>query len=153
MRIINLAKTYFTNKQLEKFCELFQNDYKPRCLIVFSHKWFLLLFLYLNLFNIEYWKIIFNRIEGICYPQISLVCLYVFSESYKDYSKSDKRLYSLHTLCHEFRHVWQFKNKFHGDKETDADKFATSFMNNNSHVIAQIMKFKHEHDIVEIDDK
>lgn len=152
MKIIN-NENYITNKQLKSIIKLLGDSYRPNCLIIYETR--------SDLFKLglKYHEIFFNlisillsRIEGLSTKFSYRVSIFIFSESYDNNDKQTKQLYSIHTLLHELRHVYQLNSKL-VDKtsETDADAFATKFLNSHSEKFSKIMHWKEEWEVEEKD--
>jgi len=156
MNIINKA-TYFTDNQLERIIELTKLNCKPDNLIICENRSDVLksfkninLIRYLaHFFDLFIWL---GKVEGLCHPHFnSVIMIFVYSQNDDGDDILSKQLYSLHALSHELRHLWQIKNEFKGNREDDADGFATKFVNSKSKKIAKIMGWEDEWGIEEED--
>lgn len=152
MKIIN-NENYITNKQLKSIIKLLGDNYRPNCLIIYETRsdLFKLGLKYHEIFfNLIF--ILFSRIEGIYTRFSRRVSIFIFSESYDNNDKQTKQLYSIHTLLHELRHVYQLNSKLvNKTNEIDADTFATNFLNSHSEQFSKIMHWKDEWEIEEED--
>lgn len=153
MKIIN-NQNYFSDKQINNILKLLGEEYIPNKIIICEYRKDILSlfknipvigFLF-TLFDITVWL---GQVEGVYLTTVDCVIVYIFSQHDDGDNKNSYQLYSLHAMVHELRHGWQIKNKFVGDKEIDADNFATKFVNENSKQIAKIMKWKYEWEVEE----
>lgn len=138
----------FTNKQLNKFFNLLGDDYKPNKLIVCEKRIDIIRYLVIPTSYIQAFR---GKIEGFYSYLSKTVVLFTFAQNDDGNNKQSIQLYSLHALCHEVRHHYQARIKFKGDKELDADRFATNFINNNSRKIKEIMNWRYEWEVEEED--
>ena len=145
MKIINYREFYFKEKQIKQFLNLFDNKYIPKTIIIYEKK----IDLFRNLLSIGcFFSVVCGKTEGIYNPNTDIISIFVFSENDDGDNKQSFQLYSLHALCHEVRHRFQYNAKLEMSEE-DADIFATEFMNNNSRSIKKIMKWKSEWEVEE----
>ena len=146
MKIINYREFYFKEKEIIQFLNLFNASYIPETIIIYEKR----IDLFRNLFamGIAFFSIIFGKTEGIYNPNTDIISIFVFSENDDGDNKQSFQLYSLHALCHELRHRFQYNAKLEMS-EADADIFATEFMNTNSKSIKKIMKWKNEWEVEE----
>lgn len=144
MKIVNRQHKFLKDKQIQKIYSLLPKEYQPKRLIIVDTWFYMLKYLIPCILDIRYWESLLSKYEGIYFPQFDTIFVFVYAQNYKEYNKADKKLYSIHALLHESRHRWQYVNNFQGDKERDADQFATQFVNNNSFKIFEIMRFKNE---------
>jgi len=153
MKIKN-NEQYITNKQLNKILKFLGNEYKPKQIIICDNRLdiFKLGFIHcsLMLFSLRLFSILLGKVEGIYIPLFKIVCVFVFAQDYEDYNYHSKQFYSLHALLHELRHHYQYVKKS-GVSESDADNFATKFLNTNSQKIKEIMGWKSEWQVEEED--
>lgn len=156
MKIVNRGN-YFTDNQLEEVIELTKFKCIPDKLIICENR-LDVLNSFKHIHAVRYIATLLNpfiwlcKREGICYYKFTtLIMIFVYSQNDDGEDKQSKQLYSLHALSHELRHLWQMNNKFIGDKEVDADIFATKFINDKSKKIAKIMKWKDEWEVEEED--
>jgi hypothetical protein len=153
MKIIN-NQNYITNKQLTEILKLLGANYIPKKLIICENRKDVFN-LYKSIRPLDYLTTILDftiwrgKVEGINDSEQDLVIIYIFSQDYDEYDRQDKQLYSIHALFHETRHRWQEYTGFCGDDETDADDFATTFINKNSKTISKIMNWKDEWEVEE----
>jgi len=146
MKIINYREFYFKEKEINKFLKLFNETYIPKTIIIYEKR----VDLFKNLFSmgLTFFSIILGKTEGIYNPISDMISIFVFSENDDGDDKQSFQLYSLHALCHEARHRYQYNAKLDMSEE-DADKFATEFMDKNSKAIKKIMKWKDEWEVEE----
>lgn len=150
MILIN-KENIISNKQIKKLIKLLGDDYSPKKIIVFETKFDVIIKSY-QLDPIQMIMVLLGRIEGTYYGFRDKVYIYIFSENDDGNDIHSKQFYSLHVLLHELRHRWQRVNKSDmvgKDRENDADKFATDYLNNNSKIISDIMGWEDEWEIEE----
>ena len=146
MEIINCRTFYFKEKEIKQFLNLFSDSYIPNTIIIYEKR--------IDLFKNSLWigmdlfSTIFGKTEGTYNPNRDMINLFVFSENDDGDNKQSFQLYSLHALCHELRHRFQYNEKLEMSEE-DADRFATKFMSDNSKKIKKIMKWKNEWEVEE----
>jgi Zn-dependent peptidase ImmA (M78 family) len=152
INIIN-NENYFTNNQLRDLMNMLDNKYLPSKLIICETKKDVLK-LYKNIALYEYIILLLDitiwteRVEGMYLKQRDTIIIYMFSQNYVN-DKLSKQLYSIHTLMHELRHVWQHRTGYKGNKENDADKFASKIVHQKSKKVSRIMNWKDEWEVEE----
>ena len=146
MKIINYREFYFKEKEIRQFLNLFDKLYIPKTIVIYEKR----IDLFKNLLSIgvSFLSVLFGKTEGIYNPNTDMISIFVFSENDDGDNKQSFQLYSLHVLCHEVRHRFQYNCKLEMSEE-DADKFATNFMDKNSNSIKKIMKWKNEWEVEE----
>lgn len=153
MEIIN-NENYITNKQLKNIIQLLGTEYKPNYIIIYETRSdvFKLGLKYPEIIS-ELIFILLGKREGICARYNYRIDIFIFSENYDGNDKQTKQLYSIHTLLHELRHVYQLNNSksIKTTNETDADIFATNFLNSHSKQLSKIMHWKDEWEVEEED--
>ncbi|WP_070000922.1 hypothetical protein [Cellulosilyticum sp. I15G10I2] len=146
MKIINQREFYFKAKQIKKFLKLFDEAYRPETIIIYEKRRDL--FKNLLPIGLSFLPILFGRTEGFYNMGSDTICLFVFSENDDGEDKQSFQLYTLHALCHELRHRFQYMTNRIMSEE-DADNFATEFMDKNSRAIKNIMKWEDEWEVEE----
>jgi len=153
MKIIN-NQSYITDKQITDILKLLDAKYIPKKIIICENRKDVF-DLYKSIHPFNYITTILDftiwrgKVEGIYDSEEDMVIIYIFSQNYEEYDKQDKQLYSINALFHETRHRWQKYIGFCGDDETDANNFATTFINKNSKKISQIMNWEDEWEVEE----
>lgn len=143
MKTINNGK-FITNKQIESFIGLLGKEYKPSQVVIYETYFDIIRFYPQTLnFSIEE---LFGKLEGIYDPNTDTVYICIFAQTDDGDDLHSKQLYSLHAFAHELRHRYQLYKNIYNDQELeserDADRFATNFINKNSHKISNIMGWK-----------
>lgn len=144
--IITHEEIYFTKKQIKKFLKLFDKTYRPKKIIIYEKR----IDLFKNLLPVgfSFLPVLLGKTEGF-YNMISdTLCVFVFSENDDGEDQQSFQLYTLHALCHELRHRFQYQT-YRMMSEEDADQFATQFMDKNSHAIKKIMRWEDEWEVEE----
>jgi len=153
MRIIN-NQNIITNKQIESIIKVLGRNFKPRRIVIYETRLDMLKF-YPVCFNFSFEEFS-GKLEGSYDESFDTVYICVFSQTDDGDDLHSKQLYSVHALVHELRHRYQSVKNFLTDNdekaEKDADKFATNFINNNSHKISKIMNWKDEWTVEEEED-
>ncbi|MTI79643.1 MAG: hypothetical protein FH758_02000 [Firmicutes bacterium] len=152
MKIIN-KQNIITNKQIDNIIRLLGKDYQPSKIVIYETRFDMLRY-YPLCFNFTFEEFR-GELEGSYdqYSDVVYICIYSQTDDGDDLHS--KQLYSLHALCHELRHRYQYVNDFMFDddvkSEKDADKFATKTINNKSRQISKIMGWKDEWTVEEED--
>jgi hypothetical protein len=146
--------TYYSNDQLEKIIKKMALNTLPNELIICEKRKDLFHYIrrvnvidrFSLLLDITIWS---GKVEGIYFEKSKTIFIFVFSQTDDGLDYQSKQLYSLHSLTHEMRHVWQQRNNFTKDVEEDADHFATKFINSNSEYLSKVMKWEDEWEVEE----
>lgn len=153
MNIVNKG-TYYSNDQLAQIINKMALKASPKELIICENRKDILP--YIRRFNItDRLSILLDitiwagRVEGIYLEKSEIIIIFVYSQTDDGVDYQSKQLYSLHSLAHEMRHVWQQRNNFTKDAEKDADHFAAKFINTNSEYISKVMKWEEEWEVEE----
>jgi len=153
MKIKNNER-YITNKQLNKILKFLGNEYSPKQIIICENRLDILKLGFVHCLlmsvSLRIFPILLGKIEGSYNHIFNRVCVFIFAQDYDDYNYHSKQFYSLHALLHELRHYYQYVNRL-GISETDADYFATKFLNTNSLMVKEIMGWKSEWEVEEED--
>ncbi|GAB6181462.1 hypothetical protein JCM14036_27810 [Desulfotomaculum defluvii] len=152
MKIIN-NQNIITNEQIEQLVKLLGRDYQPKTLVVYETRLDIIKFFprCLN-FSMEEFR---GDLEGTYDQASDTATIFIFVQTDDGDDLQSKQLYSLHALVHELRHRFQYVRDFltNNDEksEQDADRFATRFINGNSHKISKIMNWPEEWTVEEED--
>jgi hypothetical protein len=138
----------FTNKQIEKFLKLFDEDFRNLTFVFYESRIDLLKYFMVNIFIIE---ALLGKLEGTYSVISNRINVFIFAQTDDGEDIQSKQLYSFHALTHEIRHYIQAREGFTGNKEKDADEFATKFIKRKSKQISKIMKWKDEWEVKEED--
>ena len=146
--------TYYSNDQLSNIIKRMALKASPKELIICENRKDILHYIRRFhaadrcsiLLDITIWC---GKVDGIYLERSGIIMIFVFSQTADGMDNQSKQLYSLHSLAHEMRHVWQQRNNFTKDVEKDADHFATKFINTNSEYISKIMNWEEEWEVEE----
>lgn len=153
MNIVNKG-TYYSNTQLSKIIKKMNLNVLANELVICENRRDIFKFIkkvgivdrLMILLDLTIW---FGKVEGIYIEDPKIIFIFLFSQTDDRSDFQSKQLYSLHSIAHEMRHVWQERNKFIGNNEEDADNFAAKFINNNSKYISQVMNWEDEWEVEE----
>ncbi|GBF33221.1 hypothetical protein DCCM_2320 [Desulfocucumis palustris] len=154
MIIIN-RQNIIKNRQIEKVLKLLGGDYRPARLVVYETRLDVFRFFF-KCFNLSREELS-GKLEGTYHQATDSVYVFVYAQTDDGDDLHSKQLYSLHAMSHELRHRYQYvKGLFTKDEdeeksESDADRFATNFINNNSAKIKKIMGWSDEWTVEEED--
>lgn len=146
MEIINHREYYLSKKRIKKFLNLFEKIYRPRRIIIYEKRMDVLR--NIGPVGLSVFEVILGKTEGLYILDTDTVCVFVFSENDDGDDQQSFQLYSLHALCHELRHRFQYKTGKPMTEE-DADAFATLFMKKHARAIKKIMGWEDEWEVEE----
>jgi len=150
MKIIN-PQNIINNQQICGMLGILGEDYTPQSIVVYETRWDIIKF-FPECYNFA-WEELLGKLEGAYDEVTATVYLFIFVQTDDGDDVHSKQLYSLHALVHELRHRFQtatnYLTKDDVRAEEDADKFATAFINQNSHRITKIMNWQDEWTIEE----
>jgi len=152
MKILN-NQNYITNQQIESIIKILGKNYKPRKIVIYETMLDVLKYYFLCFnFSLEEFR---GGLEGSYDEASDVVYLFIYAQTDDGDDRHSKQLYSLHAMVHELRHRYQYVKNFlvsdDAKSERDADRFATSFINNNSRKISRIMNWQEEWTVEEED--
>lgn len=144
-----------TNKQIKSIIELLGSDFEPNKIIVYENKRDIKPLVLNEMNHIQLGRVLDNsksafyevaeKIMKDCTETEGIIHLFIFLQ--KGWSRHSKQFYSIHELI-----LLLYQNKMHRyrhNKNTEEESvdFATSFMNEHSEEISEIMNWKDEWEI------